>query len=353
MYIRVDVLPKVTYKCVDCGKERTDRSSAFKKIVRDGIYRCHDCAVKFHFENIPKKRVTYKCVDCGKERTSYPSSFNREKSPDWVYRCKKCASIKAQKEYWADPEKRAFKTNKVKEANARPDVKKKISDKAKIRWSNPDARSKQSKKLKEVWNEHGMKESASLRALEIQNRPEVKAKMSISKKKNWEDENYRLKTVSSWDRPGARERQSTVSKENWEQDGVKEKVSGENNCNWKGGTSFEPYCPKFNERKKEQVRKFFGYMCICCSKHSVENILFVKKKNAWVVYKLPVHHIDHDKDQGCDDKPFNLVPMCSECHSKEWNNEEEYRKYINHTLEEGFKWGIWSREDYEKNIMGK
>jgi len=35
----------------------------------------------------------------------------------------------------------------------------------------------------------------------------------------------------------------------------------------------------------------------------------------------------------------------------ELNNEKEYRKYINKTLEEGFKWGIWSKEQYEIEVM--
>lgn len=35
---------------------------------------------------------------------------------------------------------------------------------------------------------------------------------------------------------------------------------------WKGGISFEPYCPKFNNDLKERVRSYFGYECIICGK---------------------------------------------------------------------------------------
>jgi len=66
---------------------------------------------------------------------------------------------------------------------------------------------------------------------------------------------------------------------------------------------------------------------------------------------LSVHHVDHDKEQGCSGRPFNLVPLCNSCHAKENSREEEYKKYINKTLEEGFKWGIWSRDQYEKEVM--
>ena len=122
--------------------------------------------------------------------------------------------------------------------------------------------------------------------------------------------------------------------------------SGKNNPAWKGGISFFPYCYKFNEKRKQAVRNFFGNLCICCGKHAIENIL-----SSGIQRELSVHHIDHDKQQGCGGRPFNLVPMCVICHSKEQHYEEEYQKYINKTLEEGFKWGIWSKEQYLKEVI--
>jgi hypothetical protein len=115
-------------------------------------------------------------------------------------------------------------------------------------------------------------------------------------------------------------------------------ISGEKNYNWKGGTSFLPYCYKFNNSRKKAVREFFNYKCICCGENHYKR-------------ELSVHHIDHDKEQGCNGKPFNLVPLCDGCHSKELAREEEYRQYINKTLIEGFKWGIWSEREYLENVM--
>lgn len=123
-------------------------------------------------------------------------------------------------------------------------------------------------------------------------------------------------------------------------------TSGENNPLWKGGISFEPYCPKFNARRKKAVRDFFNNTCLACGKLASENI--VGKKGA---INLPVHHADHDKEQGCNGKPFNLVPLCNDCHVDELYNQEEYQKYINKTLEEGFKWGIWNRDEYMEKVM--
>jgi hypothetical protein len=118
------------------------------------------------------------------------------------------------------------------------------------------------------------------------------------------------------------------------------KMSGENNNNWKGGTSFLPYCNKFNNKRKKAVRDFFGGYCIVTGEHQND-----------CSHKHNVHHIDHDKEQGCNGKPFNLVPMNDAEHARELYYEEEYKKYINKTLREGFKWGIWSQEEYMEKVM--
>jgi DNA-directed RNA polymerase subunit RPC12/RpoP len=115
---------------------------------------------------------------------------------------------------------------------------------------------------------------------------------------------------------------------------------GEGSPFWKGGTTYFPYCPKFNKRRREAVRKFFNYKCLMCGTDQRD----LKRK-------LSVHHIDHDKEQGCDGKPFNLIPLCINCHAQERSREEEYAIYINNTLEEGFKWGIWNREEYIESVM--
>lgn len=125
---------------------------------------------------------------------------------------------------------------------------------------------------------------------------------------------------------------------------------GENNGQYIDGRSYFPYCFKFNNRRRHAVRTFFDFMCIVCGCHQDENIVYLKGKG-FRFEKLPVHHIDHDKEQGCNGKPFNLVPMCRRCHMKEGNNQEEYRQYVNKTLQEGFKWGIWSELEYQRLVM--
>jgi len=83
------------------------------------------------------------------------------------------------------------------------------------------------------------------------------------------------------------------------------KMQGENNPSWKGGTSFEPYCSKFNFDLKEKIRNGNKRKCILCGKSEILN-----------GRKLSIHHIDGDKMQGCDGKKWKLMPLCQSCHSK-------------------------------------
>ncbi len=76
-----------------------------------------------------------------------------------------------------------------------------------------------------------------------------------------------------------------------------------NSPNWKGGISFEPYCPKFNKKFKERVRAFFGYKCVKCGIPQTE-------------YKLHVHHVNYDKMVCCNDVSPLFVILCKSCHAK-------------------------------------
>ena len=88
-------------------------------------------------------------------------------------------------------------------------------------------------------------------------------------------------------------------------------ISGKNAPNWIDGRSFEPYCIKFNNQKKEEIREQYGRKCYICEKEEKDN-----KYKSGKQIKLSVHHIDSDKEQGCNGKQWKLVPLCCNCHSK-------------------------------------
>lgn len=88
---------------------------------------------------------------------------------------------------------------------------------------------------------------------------------------------------------------------------LSEERKGEKNPNWNGGTSFEPYCSRFNEQLKEQIRERDGRTCQLC------NVREGSKK-------LHVHHIHYDKPN-CDP---DLISLCNRCNSKVNFNREYY-----------------------------
>ena len=88
---------------------------------------------------------------------------------------------------------------------------------------------------------------------------------------------------------------------------------------WRGGTSFAPYCEKFNDACRERVREEFGHRCIVCGLRESENCT----KNGFH-RKLSVHHIRYDKQEGCNGNDFFLVPLCMSCHTKTSNGDRVY-----------------------------
>lgn len=84
-------------------------------------------------------------------------------------------------------------------------------------------------------------------------------------------------------------------------------MKGENSPAWKGGISFEPYCIKFNNKFKENIRDKFGRKCFLCG--VIEN----KIHHA-------VHHIDYNKNSICNGKEWAFVALCTKHHTKtNWN----------------------------------
>lgn len=85
--------------------------------------------------------------------------------------------------------------------------------------------------------------------------------------------------------------------------------SGQKAPAWLGGKSFEPYCPKFNEKIKERVRDIFARRCYLCA--------MTEKENG---RKLDVHHVDYNKSQGCNGQEWGLIPLCLRCHIRTNHN---------------------------------
>ena len=96
---------------------------------------------------------------------------------------------------------------------------------------------------------------------------------------------------------------------------------GERSPRWKGGISFEPYCPKFNREFKERVRSFFGYRCAECG----------EPQNG---YKLHVHHVNFNKMSCCDNTPPLFVPLCRSCHARTQKDRDYWEEHFTRMINE-------------------
>ena len=107
----------------------------------------------------------------------------------------------------------------------------------------------------------------------------------------------------------------------------KGKYLGENNPAWQGGISFLPYCIKFNKAYKRLIRNLFGNECFLCTKTTAEN-----------GRALDVHHVNYNKDCGCDGANCICVPLCMRCHMKTNYNRDYWQALIMEMLKPMEAW---------------
>lgn len=115
--------------------------------------------------------------------------------------------------------------------------------------------------------------------------------------------------------------------------------SGENNAQWKGGISFEPYCPKFNREFKKRVRAFFEHRCVCCGKHENE-----------CRRKLSVHHIEYNKQACCDNRIAQFVTLCDMHHSKTNGDRDRWESMLHRIIDEIYDGKSYYTKEEWRNV---
>jgi len=137
-----------------------------------------------------------------------------------------------------------------------------------------------------------------------------------SGKRSWTEES-RIKSRES----NLGQKRSKICKEHQSQNHAD--FRGKNHPRWKGGLSYEPYCPKFNESAKEEIRCQHNRLCYLCGKSEKEN-----------GRKLDVHHIDYNKNSLCNGNIWALIPLCQKCHNQTTNKRWYYfNRLINYWVE--------------------
>jgi hypothetical protein len=114
---------------------------------------------------------------------------------------------------------------------------------------------------------------------------------------------------------------------------MSEAHKGEKSYLWKGGISFEPYCPRFNEKFRERVRAFFGYRCVICGISQLEALALFNER-------LSVHHVSFKKQACCEEnEPVEdrfFVSLCKKHHSATNFNRDQWRERFTNLINSQF-----------------
>ena len=138
----------------------------------------------------------------------------------------------------------------------------------------------------------------------------TKKNMAIAHLKRYEDplerEKQREGTLKRYEDPLEREKTSITGKKYWEDPENRIlhscRLLGITREDWDGFGS--TYCELWNEELREYIRDKYNRVCFICGKTEEEN-----------GRKHDVHHIDYNKDCGCDETECKLVPLCRSCHA--------------------------------------
>jgi len=93
--------------------------------------------------------------------------------------------------------------------------------------------------------------------------------------------------------------------------------AGDKNPNWNGGTSFDPYCSKFNDKLRARIRDRDNHTCQLCG----------TKENG---RRLSVHHVHYDKPNCNPD----LVALCTGCNGRVNVNRDRHEALFMSKLRE-------------------
>lgn len=202
-------------------------------------------------------------------------------------------------------------------------INKKLKSLEKV-WADKEFKEKRKKQMKKLWKDpdYIKKQKEGL------NRPEVKIhlckiakermqdstiknKMITTMKKKFSDPEFR-KMISERTKQGLKEKGYTsevISK--LTKEGMKGlDLSGPNSASWRGGLSYQGYCPVWNDKElKEYIFERDNNEC--------------KNPECWKKSKRLVrHHIDYDK-MNCN--PANIILVCNSCNGRANKNRHYWK----------------------------
>lgn len=205
-------------------------------------------------------------------------------------------SIAIKKAYDETPELRVIQLKRTKRTWSDPDLRERQSVTQKKRWEDPILREQRSVLSKKMWSDPELRDKARERGVKRFEDPAERERTSIAMKRVWESTELRekasLRMTQRFEDPVEREKTSAASQ-------------GIPYDEWEGFAMNSPYCPKFDEACRESNREKYDRRCFLSD--------ITEEKNG---KKLSVHHIDMNKQQGCDGYAWKLVPLSVKWHNR-------------------------------------
>lgn len=297
--------------CCDC-KSRLSRTYRIRNKL--GLFLCRVCS------NLRRKKQRKQCNDCGKE-------LNRSYKCKNVWSIDLCNSCNKKREFTLQSPRFGFRKHHqpwskglTKETSTI--IKSASSKKTGVLWSDERKRVQARNQLR------GEKHPLYGKHLSIETREKIslshKGQISPLKGKDiWADKNH------PWiGKHHTEETKQLISmKRKGQQSPKKGKqqlaTTGDRNPSWQGGTSFLPYCYKFNNNLKEEIRNNYDRTCLNCGLKEEDNVAPSGHKK-----RLAVHHVTYDKQQGCKTQVITLVPLCNSCHGRTQANRKQWEGHL-------------------------
>jgi ribosomal protein L31 len=356
---------RIVKKCQECGKEIRVLECVIKK--GGGKYCSKQCADKaksrlYSGENSPGwvEKIIRKCRTCGKE---FPILPLRVKENRGYYCSKECYNLDCKPEFKRILKKCKFcgKEFQTKPTTQRPDGRNYCSRECFLNGAGQNFACK--RRIEQICPVCGkafetfpmrIKKSEILycsrkcyatdqsRRFRGQDHPRYKEKVKRVCQtcgKAFETDDYRVKT-----------NRGIYCCKKCQNVAFGESVKGEKNPLWKGGLSFEPYCPKFNIKFRERVRAWFDYQCTECGQPQSNK-------------KLCVHHVYYNKQACCEKNendeyiytidgeqvkvignPNKFVALCTTCHHKTNYNRVHWARYFEEIINNWYNGRSWLDE---------
>ena len=358
-----------------------------------------------------------KCSKCGEEKPVNKFHKNAGKGDGYQSYCKKCKSaldkidrLKKKEQYkLLHPNEVKISRNKGKKRSEA--TRKKMSESHKGKIKTPEHLKNIGLGLKKYYDDHPEKRIEASNRVSGKNHPmygkspskESLKKQSESMKRLWEEDPNRREIYSEMfsgennpmfgkihtreahikmsighigiqkgeNHPMYGKHPSEATLKKLRESHLNGLQSGENHYNWKGGISFEPYCPKFNKKLKMNVRNFFGNKCVLCEitrdeyyEEFIVHHVFTEKMACCetrieemdeVRKRLPSGVARFGEDEFTEEEIMYIrmmVPLCRKCHGKQNAASEKlpyeqtvYRKFFTELILNEYDGKCYSEEN--------